>query len=142
MARILFVNSVCNGSTGNICKNLYRLAEESGHECCIAFGRGNRPEGFKCVRIGNNIDLYSHVLKARMTDGSGFGSASATRKFVEWIEHYQPDIIHMHNIHGYYLNLEILFEYLKKNPNIKKIWTLHDCWPYSGHCAYYSFSDC
>lgn len=142
MARILFINSVCHGSTGNICKNLYKLAENVGHECCIAYGRGDSPEGFNYIKIGANIDVYSHVIKSRLTDRSGFGSGHATKKFVKWIDDYKPDIIHLHNIHGYYINIQVLFSYLKEHPEIKKIWTLHDCWTYTGHCAYYLSSKC
>lgn len=137
MARILFINSVCYGSTGNICKSLYKLAEANGHTCCIAYGRGAQPEGFNTIKIGNRIDVYKHAVQARLFDSSGFHSKKATSEFIKKIEQFKPDVIHLHNVHGYYLNIEILFEYLKKNPNIKKVWTIHDCWPYTGHCAYY-----
>lgn len=142
MSRILFINSVCYGSTGTICKNLYKAAEEAGHTCCIAYGRGDAPEGFNTIKIGNQLDIYFHVLKARIFDAMGFGSIGATKRFIKEIERFKPDIIHMHNIHGYYLNLEILFSYLKKHPNIKKIWTLHDCWAFTGHCPHYQYEKC
>ncbi|GFI40413.1 processive diacylglycerol alpha-glucosyltransferase [Thomasclavelia cocleata] len=142
MSKILFINSVCNGSTGMICKNLYKAAKEAGHECCIAYGRGNAPEGYNTIRIGNKLDFYLHVLKARIFDASGFGSKHATKEFIKRIEEFKPDIIHLHNIHGYYVNIEILFKYLKDHPEIKKIWTLHDCWAFTGHCAYYTYVKC
>ena len=142
MSRILFINSVCNGSTGTICKNLYKAAKEAGHECCIAYGRGKAPEGFDTIKIGNQLDTYLHVLKARVFDASGFGSKHSTKKFIKEIEKFKPDIIHLHNIHGYYVNIEILFKYLKEHPEIKKIWTLHDCWAFTGHCAYYTYAKC
>ena len=142
MSRILFINSVCNGSTGTICKNLYKAAEEAGHTCCIAYGRGDAPEGFNTIKIGNQLDIYLHVLKARLFDASGFGSKKATKFFVKQIKEFKPDVIHLHNIHGYYVNIEILFNYLKQHPEIKKIWTLHDCWSYTGHCAHYTYKKC
>ena len=142
MSRILFINSVCNGSTGTICKNLYKAAKEAGHTCCIAYGRGNAPEGFNTIKIGNQLDIYLHVLKARLFDASGFGSKKATKSFIKQIEEFKPDVIHLHNIHGYYVNIEILFNYLKQHPEIKKIWTLHDCWSFTGHCAYYTYAKC
>ena len=142
MSRILFINSVCNGSTGTICKNLYKAAKEAGHTCCIAYGRGNTPEGFNTIKIGNQLDIYLHVLKARLFDASGFGSKKATKDLIKQIEEFQPEVIHLHNIHGYYVNIEILFNYLKQHPEIKKIWTLHDCWSYTGHCAYYTYAKC
>ena len=142
MSRILFINSVCNGSTGTICKNLYKAAKEAGHECCIAYGRGKAPEGFDTIKIGNQLDTYLHVLKARVFDASGFGSKHSTKKFIKEVEKFKPDVIHLHNIHGYYVNIEVLFKYLKEHPEIKKIWTLHDCWAFTGHCAYYTYAKC
>ena len=142
MSSILFINSVCNGSTGTICKNLYKAAAEAGHECCIAYGRGEAPKGFKTIKIGNKLDIYLHVLKARLFDASGFGSKQATKELIKKIDEFKPDIIHLHNIHGYYVNIEILFKYLKEHPEIKKIWTLHDCWAFTGHCAYYTYAKC
>ena len=142
MSKILFINSVCNGSTGTICKNLYKAAVEAGHECCIAYGRGEVPKGFKTIKIGNKLDIYLHVLKVRLFDASGFGSKYATKEFIKKIDEFKPDIIHLHNIHGYYVNIEILFKYLKAHPEIKKIWTLHDCWAFTGHCAYYTYAKC
>lgn len=142
MSRILFINSVCNGSTGTICKNLYKAAQEAGHTCCFAYGRGDAPDGFNTIKIGNQLDTYLHVLKTRLFDASGFGSKKATKSFIKQIEEFKPDVIHLHNIHGYYLNIEILFNYLKQHPEIKKIWTLHDCWSFTGHCAYYTYAKC
>lgn len=142
MSKILFINSVCNVSTGTICKTLYKAAVEAGHECCIAYGRGEAPKGFKTIKIGNKLDIYLHVLKARLFDASGFGSKHATKEFIKKIDEFKPDIIHLHNIHGYYVNIEILFKYLKNHPEIKKIWTLHDCWAFTGHCAYYTYAKC
>lgn len=142
MSRILFINSVCNGSTGTICKNLYKAAVEAGHECCIAYGRGEAPRGFNTIKIGNKLDFYLHVLKARLFDASGFGSKRATKEFIKNIDEFKPDIIHLHNIHGYYVNVEILFKYLKEHPEIKKVWTLHDCWTFTGHCVHYTYVKC
>lgn len=142
MARILFINSVCIGSTGTICKNLYKAAERNGHICCIAYWRGQAPNEFNTIRVGNKIDFYLHVLKARLFDASGFGSKFATRQLIKEIDRFKPDVIHLHNLHGYYLNIGILFTYLKAHPEIKKIWTLHDCWAFTGHCAYYTYANC
>ena len=142
MSRILFINSVCNGSTGTICKNLYKAAKEAGHTCCIAYGRGDAPKGFNTIKIGNQLGIYLHVLKARLFDASGFGSKKATKDLIKQIEEFKPDVIHLHNIHGYYVNIEILFNYLKQHPEIKKIWTLHDCWSFTGHCSHYTYRKC
>lgn len=140
--KILQINSVCGvGSTGRIATDLYKVIEEAGHECVIAYGRGTAPEGVKTIKIGTNFDNYMHVAKTRIFDKHGFGSTKATKEFIKKVEEYDPDIIHLHNIHGYYVNIEILFNYLKR-ANKKVIWTLHDCWTFTGHCAYFDYVGC
>lgn len=140
--KVLFINSVCNGSTGKICKDLYDLASENGYECCIAFGRGENPSDYNTYKIGTDKDVNIHALLTRTLDMHGLGSKKATLKFIEKIDEFKPDIVHLHNIHGYYVNVPILFDYLKKHSNIQTIWTLHDCWPFTGHCAYFTYSKC
>ena len=140
--RILQINSVCGvGSTGRIATDLYKVLEEQGYECKIAYGRGNAPEGIDSIKIGSNLDNYAHVFKTRVFDKHGFGSVSATKTFIEEVKEYNPDIIHLHNIHGYYINIEILFNYLKE-ANKPVIWTLHVCWAFTGHCAYFDYIGC
>lgn len=140
--RVLQINSVCGqGSTGRIAVDLYHEIINRGYECCIAYGRGNAPPDIQSYKIGNNRDVYFHALMSRLTDRQGLYSIAATRKFVKWIQSYKPDIIHIHNIHGYYLNYKILFEYLAK-ADIPVIWTFHDCWPFTGHCACFDYVGC
>lgn len=140
--KILQINVVCGyGSTGRIATDIYKLLEAEGHECLIAFGRGTAPEGINSYRIGTNYDNYAHVIKSRLLDQHGFASRNATMEFIKKAKEYDPDIIHLHNIHGYYLNVELLFEYLKEI-NKPVIWTLHDCWAFTGHCAHFDFVGC
>ena len=82
-----------------------------------------------------------HVAKTRIFDKHGFGSTKATKEFIKKVEEYDPDVIHLHNIHGYYINTEILFEYLKR-ANKKVVWTLHDCWAFTGHCSHFDYIGC
>lgn len=139
--RVFQINTVYNsGSTGRIVADLKHMLEENGHECFVAYGRGNSAEpNTECV--SNKLDLYHHALMTRLTDKTGFYSKGATRKLIKRIEEFQPDIVHLHNIHGYYLNIEMLFRYLKKI-NKPIVWTLHDCWPFTGHCAYFDMVGC
>ena len=140
--KVLQINSVCGvGSTGRIATDLYKVLEEQGHKCKIAYGRGTAPEGIDSIKIGSNLDNYYHVFKTRVFDKHGFGSVNATKKFIEEVKDYDPDIIHLHNIHGYYINIEILFNYLKE-ANKPVIWTLHDCWAFTGHCSYFDYVGC
>lgn len=142
--KVLLINVVCGiRSTGRICTDLATALETQGHEVKIAYGRENVPKQFQkyAVRIGSDFDVKIHGLKARLFDGAGFGSKLATIKFIEWVKEYDPDIIHLHNLHGYYINIEILFTYLK-TCNKRIIWTLHDCWPFTGHCTYFDYVNC
>nr|WP_279011904.1 glycosyltransferase [Vagococcus fluvialis] len=134
--KVLMINTVCGiGSTGRICTDIYDSLSNEGHECCIAFGRGAKKKGYNTYKIGKKIDIYEHVLETRLFDNHGFASRNATKKFIKFIKTYRPDVIHLHNLHGYYLNLEILFEYLTNDFNGRIIMTLHDTWMFSGHSA-------
>ena len=140
--KVLQINTVVNsGSTGRIAEDIGKLLISQGHESYIAFGRGSRPSSSSLIRIGNLRDIRSHVIKTRLFDGHGFGSENATKKLVEEIERIKPDVIHLHNLHGYYLNIEVLFNYLKTSPT-PVVWTLHDCWAFTGHCTYFDYVNC
>lgn len=137
--KVLLINSVCGtGSTGKICVDLYNGLTNLGHNCCIAYGRGDNKSNINTYKIGNKLEILLHVLESRLFDNHGFASRKATEDFILFIEEYDPDIINLHNVHGYYLNIEILFEYLKKK-NIPLVWTFHDAWPFSGHAAYIDY---
>ncbi len=93
------------------------------------------------IRIGTKWDTYAHVVLTRIFDKHGLGSKRATREFLGVVEELDPDIIHLHNIHGYYLNVELLFDYLKVADK-PVVWTLHDCWPFTGHCSHFDYIGC
>lgn len=142
--KVLMINVVCGiRSTGRICTDLATELEAEGHEVKIAYGRENVPEKYKkyAVRIGTRLDVNLHGIRARMFDDCGFGSNRVTEKFIEWVKKYNPDVIHIHNVHGYYININILFDYLRTCGK-KIIWTLHDCWAFTGHAAYCESANC
>ena len=139
--KVLQINIFGNLSTGRIATDLHRVLIEKGHEGCVAFARNSIAEDVPYIKIGKKWDVLLHGILTRITDKTGFYSRKATIKLIKQIEEYQPDIIHLHNIHGYYINIEILFQYLKEK-KIPVVWTLHDCWSYTGHCCYYSMVKC
>lgn len=140
--RVLQINSVINsGSTGRIAEEIGLKAISNDWESYIAYGRNDRPSKSHKIKIGNKLDIYWHVLITRLSDRHGLGSKRATKRLIKEIEKVQPDIIHLHNIHGYYLNYEIFFEYLKAT-NTPIVWTLHDCWIMTGHCAHFDYIKC
>ncbi len=142
--KILMINVVCGiRSTGRICTDIADALTEQGHEVKIAYGRESVPDKYQkyAVRIGSEFGVNMHGVKARLFDESGFGSKLDTIKLVRWIKEYDPEVIHLHNLHGYYINIEVLFDYLRVCGK-KVIWTLHDCWSFTGHCAYFDFAGC
>lgn len=142
MKTLLQINVVINsGSTGRIAEEIGQTAIKNGWNSTIAYGRVERPSQSELIRIGTDWDIKWHGLQTRLFDRHGLGSVKATQKLIEQIKEIQPSIIHLHNVHGYYLNIEILFDYLAK-ANIPVVWTLHDCWPMTGHCAHFDFIGC
>lgn len=142
--KVLMINSVCGiRSTGRICTDIAEELEKQGHDVKIAYGRETVPEKYQkyAVRIGTELDVKLHGIKTRLFDRHGFGSKRVTKKFIKWVEEYDPDVIHLHNLHGYYINIKILFDYLKK-ANKKVVWTLHDCWAFTGHCTHFDYNQC
>lgn len=142
--KVLMINSVCGiRSTGRICADLAEALERDGRTCKIAYGRETVPERYSkyAVRIGTNFSVKLDALKSRFFDNAGFNSRRATKKFLKWVEEYDPDVIHLHNLHGYYINVKLLFEYLKRSGK-KVIWTLHDCWSFTGHCSHFVSAGC
>lgn len=142
MKTLLQINSVVNsGSTGRIAEEIGQTAIAAGWESYIAYGRNERPSSSKLIRIGSDKDVKLHGLQTRLFDRHGLGSKDATTALIRKVEDIKPDIVHLHNIHGYYINIEVLFLYLKK-VNIPVIWTFHDCWPITGHCSHFTFVGC
>lgn len=143
--KLLLINSVCGrGSTGRICQELSEMVREHGGKAVTAYGRAGNT--WKSVlpyskRIGADSDVAVHGLLTRIFDAQGLGSRKATEDFVSWMRRFDPDIIHLHNIHGYYLHVGVLFEALREM-NKPIVWTLHDCWTFTGHCANYSRVGC
>lgn len=120
------------------------LAMLCGWESYVAYSYGR--DGVKACRsqllqVGNKMSVAWHGVMTRLFDRHGLASTCATKQLVKDIERIKPDIIHLHNIHGYFLNYKILFNYLAQS-GTPVVWTVHDCWLYTGHCYYYSYVGC
>lgn len=144
--RIVQINPVLrtSTSTGRIMQEIGALAEKAGWHNWCAYGKGR--DGIRActtdtIPVGNKRSTALHGILTRTLDRHGLGSAGATRAFVKKLHEIDPDIIHIHNIHGYFLNYPVFFDYLK-NSNVKVVWTIHDCWLYTGHCYHYSYVGC
>ena len=143
--RYLFINTTCGrGSHGKICVQLSKELTKQGHECRIAYGRNDVPDEVKpiSIRIGNKVSILFHVLMTRIFDIHGLASIISTKRFIKWADEYNPDCLWLHNIHGYYINYQLLFKWIKSRPDMIVNWTLHDCWSITGHCSHFTNEKC
>ena len=140
--KVVQINVTANwGSTGRIAEDIGKMAILNGFDSIIAYsGRGN-DSASKLIPIGNSLDTWIHGMKTRLLDKHGLSSKQATINFIDKLKKIKPDLIHLHNIHGYYLNYPLLFNFLKEWGG-PVVWTLHDCWAFTGHCAFYTYSQC
>lgn len=142
MPTILQINTTVNsGSVGRIAEQIGQAVMAQGWNSWIAYARGRQPSASELLRIGTMRDVYWHGIRSRLSDNHGLASAAATRHFIDRLRELQPDLIHLHNIHGYYLHYPLLFDYLSA-AGVPVVWTLHDCWPFTGHCAHFSVVGC
>lgn len=140
--RILQINSVANsGSTGRIAEDIGNVLLANGHESFIAYGRGKATSNSNLIKIGSDKNVLFHGAYTLLTDKHGFASRRATEKFVEEVVKINPDLIALHNLHGYYIHLPTLFNFISNN-DIPVVWTLFDCWAFTGHCAYFDDIHC
>ncbi len=140
--RILQINTVyAVKSTGRTCSEIEKALLAKGHECCTAYGHGPKNMSENAYRINTGFEYLFHNIMSRITGWEGYFSRSATKRLIKFMKKYQPDVVHLRNLHGHYLNLPILFKYLAK-ADIPVVQNLHDCWAFTGKCAYYTTIGC
>lgn len=143
--KFLQINSVCGiRSTGRIVTEAADKLIAEGHECRIAYGREQVPEKYRAIsyRIGTDLTVKRNAAMARIFDNDGFCAKKETAEFLKWAEEYDPDVLWLHNLHGYYINVDMLFKWIKKRPQMEVRWTLHDCWTFTGHCCHFTCAGC
>lgn len=134
--RILQINTVYKtGSTGKIAYELHQRLKSSGYNSVVYYGRGGKVVNEDAYKFANRFGVYLHVLITRVIGITGFSSNLSTAILLRAIKKYKPDVVHLHNLHGYYLNLYHVIKYLKKK-SIKTIWTLHDEFMLTGMCGF------
>lgn len=139
--KVVQINTFSYKAAGNIMMSIHKALLEQGVESYVAWGRGRKAQNEHEYYMNDNRGVKIHGVYTRITDKHGFASKKATKKLLKWINEIQPDIIHLHCIHGYYINIKMLFAFIKEK-NIKVIWTQHDCWAFTGHCAYFDAVEC
>lgn len=142
MHKLIQINeTVSVGSTGRIAAQIGNVAITQGWNSYIAYGRESKMCDSNLIKVGSIPGILWHVFQTRVLDRHGLSSTCATKNLVKKIDAIKPDIIHLHNIHGYYLNYEVLFQYLAF-VNKPIVWTLHDCWSITGHCSFFEGVGC
>jgi len=139
--KVLLINSMSGkGSTGRIVDSIAELLIANGHEASIAYGLESSANP-NAIKFGTKSEQFIHKVISHAFDMQGLGSQIATRKLIKYIKEFKPDVVNLHNIHGNYLNYLALFKYLSAT-NIEVVWTLHDCWSFTGHCPHFAFCGC
>ena len=142
--RVVCVNSYNCGSTGTIMLQVAETVRKAGGKAvaCYPKSRSNTPKQKKeDLLIGNRISRNIHVKLAYITGLNGMFSVFSTVRFLRKVDQYKPDIIHLHNLHNCYINLPLLFHYLKRKA-VPVVWTLHDCWSITGKCPHFTMVKC
>lgn len=134
--KVLFINSVCKrGSTGKIAYDLYTAVNKSGNEAAVCYGRGKNIREKNIFKFGLDIETYIHALLTRFTGFTGCFSPVSTYRLIRFIKKFKPDVVHIHELHAYFVNVKPLLSFLKKN-KIKTIFTLHCEFDYTGKCGH------
>lgn len=140
--KVLQINCDCEfGSTGGVVRGIYKEVIERGGECLCLYGRLRDFDDINSFRIASRGNVYFNAFMNRICDNDGFGMKKNHKKLVAILNEFRPDIIQLHNVHGYYMNVELLFDEIRKH-DIPVVWTLHDCWALTGHCAYFDYAGC
>ena len=144
MKVLLIHRDIGTGSVGKIVEDLYYGIKKSGNDCKIAYAVVNKSKSIPAedlISVCDKKTFMFHALFARITDRCGFFGSRQTKKLIDLIESFKPDIINIHTLYGYWLNIDVLFSYLKTK-NIRIISTLHSCWDFTGHCCYFTKANC
>lgn len=145
MVTVFQINSGIVGSTGNIMRTIDMFVREqsmNGYIASVANKSSKKDYPSNHIEIGTIIEKHIHRKLAAITGREGGFSYLATRRLLKKVDAIKPDIIHLHNLHWDYINFALLFGYLKSHPEIRVVWTLHDCWSFTGHCPYYDLTGC
>lgn len=141
MTAYAHINTVPNGSTGGIMMKEHRELLAAGEGSFAFWGRGRTGEGDRELRFATDAEVKFDALQTRLDGKAGFHSKAATKRLLERLDEINPDVVHLHNLHGYYVNIEMLFEWLAAR-DCRVEWTLHDCWAFTGHCAHFTYAKC
>ena len=139
--KIVQINITCGvGSTGKICLAVSELLKHKGIENYILYSEGDSDYKYG-IKYADRLEIKLEALKSRLFGNYGFNSKALTKKLILKLDEIEPDIVHLHNLHGHNCNLEMLFTYFKEK-KIKLFWTFHDCWAFTGYCPHFDMIGC
>ncbi len=142
MPTLVQINTVVNyTSTGRIAEGIGKAAIAAGWRSVVTFGRHPRPSASETIDLRDRLGTAVHAIATRLADRQGLHSRRATARLVRALDRLRPDVIHLHNLHGYYLDYPFLFRHLR-SAGRPVVWSLHDCWPFTGHCCYFDVAGC
>ena len=139
--RYVQLNSFYNGSTGSIMRGLHSQLSSRGVDSYCFWGRRHESIDDHMQRCATKPEVYLHGVMTRLCDRMGFYSKWDTARLLRRLDEIDPDVVHLHNIHGYWVNIEMLFGWLAAH-RCQVRWTLHDCWAFTGHCAHFTYAKC
>lgn len=141
--KIIFqINTAANwGSVGKDVEGIARAAIERDYDCYVAYGTLHNDSGAVLYNITKPYEQHINALKSRVFDNEGLSARASTKRLIRFMKNVNPDVVILHNLHGYYLNFSLLFDYLRE-AKIPVIYSLHDCWAFTGHCAYFTTIGC
>ena len=140
--KVIQINSECGrGSTGKIVVSISKILSDNGIENLIFYSGNHKSENKLGRQISGKLSIRIHQLLSRLFGDQGFHSFFSTKRLIQDIRRYSPDVIFLHNIHGYYMHIGVLFRFLKDYDR-PVFWTLHDCWTFTGHCTHFSVAKC
>lgn len=135
------INAYSGGWADSIIFKKHRELVAAGDESWVFWARGNREQDEHLQRIANYPEVCLDLLQTRLDGKPGFHSKVITRRLLKKLDEIDPDVVHLHLLLGYYINVEMMFEWLSAH-RCKVVWTLHDCWAFTGHCIYFTYVKC
>ena len=138
--KVVQINAVCGfGSTGKICVGISKVLCSQGIENYILYNSGcsNHPLGIKCAEPLPKVQ----ALRSRILGNYGFNSRISTKKLIRELQRIEPDVVHLHNLHGHNCDLEMLMAYFRETKT-KLVWTFHDCWAFTAYCPHFVMAGC
>lgn len=139
--RVVQINSFGNLSTGSVMRQCHAYYLQQGYESWMVWARGVAAKDSHEQVCSSKLEILLDGAQTRLFGKAGFHSKHATKRLLSFLDEINPDVVHLHNLHGYYLSVELLFNWLLSRA-CKVVWTLHDCWAFTGHCGYFTYVKC